>query len=72
MSCNNPLSGRPAHNRGRKQVGYWEYDTVIGANRKQVTITVVERKKLVCGHGQGFKQNDSLFWLGDHQIAHAV
>ena len=39
-----PLSERPAYIEGRKQVGHWECDTVIGANHKQATVTVVERK----------------------------
>ena len=39
-----PLSERPAHVEGRKQVGHWECDTVIGANHKQAIVTVVERK----------------------------
>ena len=39
-----PLSERPAHIEGRKQVGHWECDTVIGANHKQAIVTVVERK----------------------------
>ena len=39
-----PLTERPAHVEGRKQVGHWECDTVIGANQKQAIVTVVERK----------------------------
>ncbi len=39
-----PLSERPAHIEGRKQIGHWECDTVIGANHKQAIVTVVERK----------------------------
>jgi IS30 family transposase len=39
-----PLSQRPVHIEGRKQVGHWECDTVIGANHKQAIVTVVERK----------------------------
>lgn len=39
-----PLSERPVHIEGRKQVGHWECDTVIGANHKQAIVTVVERK----------------------------
>ena len=39
-----PLSERPLHIKGRKQVGHWECDTVIGANHKQAIVTVVERK----------------------------
>jgi IS30 family transposase len=39
-----PLSERPAHIEGCKQVGHWECDTVIGANHKQAIVTVVERK----------------------------
>ena len=39
-----PLSERPAYIEGRKQVGHWECDTVIGANHKQAIVTVVERK----------------------------
>jgi IS30 family transposase len=39
-----PLSERPAHIEGRKQVGHWECDTVIGANHKQAIVTVVQRK----------------------------
>jgi IS30 family transposase len=39
-----PLSERPAHIEGRKQVGHWECDTVIGAAHKQAIVTVVERK----------------------------
>ena len=39
-----PLSERPAHIKGRKQIGHWESDTVIGANHKQAIVSVVERK----------------------------
>lgn len=39
-----PLSERPVHIEGRKQIGHWECDTVIGANHKQAIVTVVERK----------------------------
>jgi len=39
-----PLSERLARVEGRKQVGHWECDTVIGANHKQAIVTVVERK----------------------------
>ena len=39
-----PLSERPAHIEGRKQVGHWECDTIIDANHKQAIVTVVERK----------------------------
>ena len=39
-----PMSERPAHIEGRKQVGHWKCDTVIGANHKQAMVTVVERK----------------------------
>jgi IS30 family transposase len=39
-----PLSEHPAHIEGRKQVGYWECDTFIGANHKQAIVTVVKRK----------------------------
>jgi IS30 family transposase len=39
-----PLSERLAYVEGRKQVGHWECDTVIGANHKQAIVTVVERK----------------------------
>ena len=38
------VSERPAHIEGRKQVGHWKCDTVIGANHKQAIVTVVERK----------------------------
>ena len=39
-----PLSDRPVHIELRKQVGHWECDTVIGANRKGTIVTMVERK----------------------------
>ncbi len=39
-----PLSESPAHIEGRKKVGQWECDTVIGANHKQAIVMVVERK----------------------------
>ena len=39
-----PFSERPEHIAGRKQVGYWECDTVIGANHKQAIVTLLERK----------------------------
>ena len=39
-----PLSERAVHIEGRKQIGHWECDTVIGANHKQAIVTVVERK----------------------------
>jgi len=38
------LSKRLGCIAGRKQIGYWECDTVIGANHKQAIVTVVERK----------------------------
>ena len=38
------ISERPAHIEGRKQVGHWEGDTVIGAGHSQAVVTVVERK----------------------------
>jgi transposase, IS30 family len=39
-----PLSERPVHIEGRKQVGHWECDTVIGANHRGAIVTLVERK----------------------------
>jgi IS30 family transposase len=39
-----PISERPSHIEDRKQVGYWEGDTVIGAAHKQAIVTLVERK----------------------------
>jgi hypothetical protein len=39
-----PLSERPAHIEGRKQVGHWECDAVIGASHRQIIVTVAERK----------------------------
>ena len=39
-----PISERPSHIQGRKQVGHWEGDTVIGAAHKQAIVTLVERK----------------------------
>lgn len=39
-----PIGERPAHIEGRKQVGHWEGDTVIGARHSQAVVTVVERK----------------------------
>ena len=39
-----PLSERPVHIEGRKQVGHWECDAAIGAKYKQVIMTVVKRK----------------------------
>jgi IS30 family transposase len=39
-----PISERPSHIEGRKQVGHWEGDTVIGAAHKQAIVTLVERK----------------------------
>ena len=39
-----PLSERPVHIKGRKQVGHWECDAAIGAKYKQVIMTVVKRK----------------------------
>lgn len=35
---------RPAHIDGRKRVGHWEGNTVIGAGHNQAVVTVVERK----------------------------
>lgn len=39
-----PLSERPVHIEGRKQVGHWECDTVIGAEYKEFIVTVVKCK----------------------------
>jgi IS30 family transposase len=39
-----PLSERAVHIEGRKQVGHWECDTVIGANHRGAIVTLVERK----------------------------
>ena len=39
-----PISERPSHIEGRKQVGHWEGDTVIGAAHKQAIVTLVERR----------------------------
>jgi IS30 family transposase len=39
-----PISERPSHIEGGKQVGHWESDTVIGAAHKQAIVTLVERK----------------------------
>lgn len=39
-----PLSERPAHIEGRKQIGHWECDTVISTDHKQTIVRVVERK----------------------------
>ena len=39
-----PLGERPAHINGRKQIGNWECDTVIGASHKKAIVTVYERK----------------------------
>ena len=36
------LSERPARIEGRKQVGNWECDTVIGANHKQAIVTMLK------------------------------
>ena len=38
------LSERPVHIEGRKQVGHWYCDSVIGANYEQAIVMVVERK----------------------------
>ncbi len=38
------MSERPAYIEGRKQIGHWECDTVIGAKHKGAIVTVVERK----------------------------
>jgi transposase, IS30 family len=35
---------RPAHVEHRAQVGHWEVDTIIGANHRQVIVSLVERK----------------------------
>jgi len=39
-----PLSQCPEHIEGRKQVGHWECDTVLGGDHKQAIVTVVKRK----------------------------
>jgi len=39
-----PLRQRPVYVQGRKQVGRWECDTVVCANRKQAIVTFVGRK----------------------------
>jgi transposase, IS30 family len=38
------IQERPAHIELRSQVGHWEVDTIIGANHKQVIVSIVERK----------------------------
>lgn len=38
------IGERPVHIEGRKQVGHWEGDTVIGAGHSQAVVTLVERK----------------------------
>jgi IS30 family transposase len=38
------IKERPAHIERRSQVGHWEVDTIIGANHKQVIVSIVERK----------------------------
>lgn len=38
------ISERPAYVEQRKQVGYWEGDTVIDTAHKQAIVTLVERK----------------------------
>jgi transposase, IS30 family len=39
-----PISKRPLHIEGRKQIGHWEGGTVIGAGHSQAVVTIVERK----------------------------
>jgi IS30 family transposase len=39
-----PLSERPLQIEAKKQVGHWEYDTVIVANHMGAVVTMVERK----------------------------
>ena len=42
-----PLSERHLHNEARRQVGHWEFDTVIDASHKNAFVSIVERK---CGY----------------------
>jgi len=63
------LSERPAHIEGRKQVGHWECDTVIGANHKQAIVTVVERKS---GYAVIAKVSNKTADLVSHAIIKAL
>jgi IS30 family transposase len=38
------LSERPLHIEARRQVGLWEFDTVIDASHKSAFVSIVERK----------------------------
>ena len=38
-----PLCDWPSHIEARKQVGHWEFDTIIGANHKGAIVKMVER-----------------------------
>ena len=64
-----PLSERPAHIEGRRIVGHWECDTVIGANHKQAIVTVVERKS---GYAVMAKVSNKTADLVSHPIIKAL
>jgi hypothetical protein len=44
---------------------------VLGIHKASHDV-VGEMQKQVCGHGQGFKQDVELGWLGDYPSAQAV
>ena len=39
-----PISERPKHIEGRRQIGHWEGDTLIGKRHKHAIVSLVERK----------------------------
>lgn len=43
-----PLCERPAAIEGRRRVGHWEGDTIIGVGRRQAIVSLVERKSGYC------------------------
>lgn len=43
-----PLTERPSTVEGRRRIGHWEGDTIIGAGRRQAIVSLVERKSGYC------------------------
>ena len=63
-----PIGERPVHIEGRKHVGHWEGDTVIGAGHSQAIVTLVERKS---GYAKLIKVANKTAQLVSQAIEHA-